>query len=122
MNEVIKYTPVSLWAQKMNQVELSEVHLFKDHLRFYFKFYADEPKDINDLDLGWDENVFNYFDYSITKHWVVGVELWFSVKNKAWYVSVIANGTKDINLYVKKQSEAQEIYDKLYNYLFEINA
>ncbi len=116
--EVIKYKPVSLWAQKLTEVEVSEIHLFETHIRMHWKFYANEPKDVNDLDLGWDNDVYNYFDVSIKKEHIVGLELGHSDKNKAWYCCIMCNSIKDTNLYVKRQSEAEDIYNKLYEYLF----
>ena len=121
MIEAIKYKPCLFKGQKVTDVQVCEVELFENHIRWQAKFYADEPKDKDDYDLGW-ESVFNHIDIAVKKQNIAALEMGYSQTNKAWYVMISISGmSADILLYVKHRSEAQEIHDKLYEYIFDNN-
>lgn len=83
------------------------------------RFYADEPVDVNDKGLGW-ENVFNSFKTVAAKQNVAGLEISWLNHAKKWSVFIIVSGfNNDIKMYFKREGEAQSVFDKLHKWLYE---
>lgn len=83
------------------------------------KFYADEPKNIDDKELGW-ENVFNSFRLVATKIKIAGIEKSWITHAKKWGVYIFVDGiAADIKVYFKRESEAEALFEKLHKWLYE---
>lgn len=119
--EKINIPSTDLENQKIT--DFTELSLeIRDHSVIYTaRFYADEPVDINDKGLGW-ENVFNSFKTVASKQNVAGLEISWLNHAKKWTVIIIVNGfNNDIKMYFKREGEAQNVFDKLHKWLYEQN-
>jgi hypothetical protein len=71
--EKINIPQLDLENQKVTEaIELS-IEIRDNSIVYIGKFFADEPKNIDDKDLGW-ENVFNSFRLVASKIKIAGVE------------------------------------------------
>lgn len=114
--EKIAITPIQLKNQKPTDIKESFLELHDNHVYYHIEFYADEPKDDNDFDLGW-ENVYNKYDIIALKKSVAGLEKSFT-KDKKWGIYIILFGfTNDLKVYFRSETAAQQFYDKIYNWL-----
>jgi hypothetical protein len=113
--EKIHIEPVNLEDQKIT--ESSELYIeIRDNSLFYScRFYADEPNNPDDKELGWS-NIFNRFKTTASKEKIAGVELSYLPKAKKWGVYIMVVGfASEIKLFFKKEAEANSVYDKLHN-------
>lgn len=116
MSEKIAIIPIHLKNQKPTDVKESFLELHDTYVHYHIEFFADEPKDENDVELGWD-NVYSKYDIIAFKKNVAGLEKSFT-KDKKWGVYIILFGFQhDIKFYYRSQEKAQEMYDKIFNWL-----
>lgn len=117
--ERINIEPVNLEDQKITEV--TELYLeIRDNSLFYScRFYADEPVNEDDKELGW-VNVFNRVKNVAFKERIAGLELQYIAKSKKWGVYILVVGfANDMRVFFKKESEANELFDKLHKWLYE---
>lgn len=119
MAERIALVPCDLRQQFIKKIVADECYLelHEKHLFYRCFFYADEPKDAEDKLMGLIER---RTDITITcmKRSIAGLEKSITVSGKRWTVSILVTGFQtDINCYFKKENEAQQLYDKLHEWL-----
>jgi hypothetical protein len=117
--EKINIPQLDLEDQKITEaIELS-IEIRENSIVYTGKFYADEPKNVEDKDLGW-ENVFNSFRMVAAKVKIAGIEKsWLPVAKK-WTIYIFVDGmASDIKVYFKRESEAETFFDKLHKWLYE---
>jgi hypothetical protein len=117
--EKINIPKIDLENQKITDfVELS-LEIRDNSVMYTARFYADEPKNTDDKELGW-ENVFNAFKLVATKQNIAGIEINWLNHAKKWSVLILVNGfSNDIKMYFKREGEAQNVFDKLHKWLYE---
>ena len=117
MGEVIAIPLIELSNQKPTSVNKASITLNDKGLIYDVSFFADEPIDENDKQLGV-ENVFNSFTIFAKKDRVSGLEKSYAPSGKCWKLLIVIVGFgTDIKLYFKRESQATELYDKVYNWL-----
>jgi len=112
---------ISLSEQLITDYLGGGVEFYETYLRYFISFYADEPKDSNDKELG-EENVFNKIDIIALRQQVIGVEKWFIPQKEpvkdVWQIKIVCKGFHDdIKCYTATEEEAQELFDKVQKYL-----
>lgn len=117
--EKINIPSLDLENQKITDFTELSLEIRNNSVMYTARFYADEPKDENDKELGW-HNVFNAFKLVASRQNIAGIEInWLGHANK-WSVLIIVSGfNNDIKMYFKRESEAQSMFDKLHKWLYE---
>ena len=116
--EKIELKEISLSKQKMTNWNGAYIELFDNYIKYFISFYADEP-DKNDEHMPWI-NVFNKYDIVAKRECMVGLQKDYLPKEKIWTVQIVMSGfATDLKMYTKRESEAQELYDKLFDYIFK---
>jgi len=119
VGEKISIKPIELRNQRPTDIKDCFIELFDDHLRYRVCFYADEPIINDDTESGWEQS-YNDFDITAMKRSISGVEKSFT-KDKKWGVYILVSGfSNDIKVYSKTQTVAQQLFDKIYNWLISI--
>lgn len=117
--EKINIKPVSLEDQKLTDVTELFIEIRDNSLYYSCRFYADEPKNPDDKELGWN-NVFNRFRTIASKDKIAGIELNYLPNARKWGVYIMVTGfTSDIKVFFKKESEANAVLEKLHAWLYE---
>lgn len=117
--ERINIEPVSLEDQKITESAELFIEIRENSLFYSCRFYADEPNNPDDKELGWS-NVFNRFKTTASKNKISGIELSYLSKAKKWGVYIVVNGfANDMKLFFKKEADANDVYDKLHTWLYE---
>lgn len=110
---------IDLENQKITDFTELSLVIRDNCVEYTARFYADEPKDENDKELGW-HNVFNAFRLIAKKENIAGIEINWLNHAKKWSVLILVNGfSNDIKMYFKREGEAQVVFDKLYKWLYE---
>lgn len=110
---------IDLENQKITDFTELSLVIRDNCVEYTARFYADEPKDENDKELGW-HNVFNAFRLIAKKENIAGIEINWLNHAKKWSVLILVNGfSNDIKMYFKREGEAQSVFDKLYKWLYE---
>lgn len=117
--EKINIQSIDLENQKITEsIELS-IEIRDNSIVYTGKFFADEPKNVEDKDLGW-ENVFNSFRLTAAKIKIAGIEKSWLQNAKRWIVYIFVDGiAADIKVYFKRESEAEDLFEKLHKWLYE---
>lgn len=116
--ERINIKAIQLENQKIGECTEFYLELRDNSIEYCARFYADEPKDENDKGLGW-ENVFNCFKTIARKSSIAGIEKTYT-KYKYWGIYIMVTGfANDMKMFFKRESEAQELFDKLHKWLYE---
>lgn len=110
----LKYTPTNLPEQKVTKVESSFVILTEHVLHFKAVFYATEParnsEHETDKALGWEENVYNYFEILMDRATVVQLEKAYQDRGRVWCLCVFCNAYCDpLKLYTKTEEKCDEL-------------
>lgn len=115
----INIPSIDLENQKVTDFTELTLEIRDNGVMYTARFYADEPRNENDKELGW-ENVFNSFKLVAAKQNVAGIEISWLNHAKKWSVLILVNGfANDIKMYFKRKSEAQDLFDKLHKWLYE---
>lgn len=115
----IPYTPIDLSDQKPTDIRECFLLLGENNLRFVLDFYAEEPINLDDKELGWHIE-YNYFDITVMKYDIGGVEMSWLDKSKLYGIYVVmASFSKDIKMFFKKRSAAQEMKEIINKWLTE---
>jgi hypothetical protein len=110
---------IDLENQKVTDFTELSLEIRDNSVMYSVRFYADEPKDENDKELGW-ENVFNSFKTVAAKQNIAGIEISWLNHAKKWSVMILVNGfSNDIKMYFKREGEAKALFDKLHKWLYE---
>lgn len=116
--EVIDIMPIQLENQKIKECTEYYLEIRDNSILYSARFYADEPIDENDKSLGW-ETVFNCFKTVARKENIAGIEKTLT-KYKYWGIYIMVSGfANDMKIFFKRESEAQELFDKLHKWLYE---
>lgn len=116
--ERINIKPIPLENQKIKECTEFYLELRDNSIQYCARFYADEPKDENDKDLGW-EPIFNCFKTVAQKSSIAGIEKTYT-KYKYWGIYIMVAGfANDMKMFFKRESEAQELFEKLHKWLYE---
>lgn len=117
--EKINIPQIDLENQKITDFTELSLEIRDNSVMYAARFYADEPKDENDKELGW-HNVFNRFRLVASKSNIAGIEINWLNHAKKWSVLILVDGFQnDIKMYFKRESEAQSLFDKLHKWLYE---
>lgn len=117
--ERINIDPVNLEDQKITECEELFLEIRDNSLYYSCRFYADEPKNPDDKELGWN-NIFNRFRTIASKDKIAGMELCYLSKAKKWGVYIMVSGfASDMKVFFKKESDANSLHDKLHAWLYE---
>lgn len=117
--EKINIPRIDLENQKITEFMELSLELRNNSVAFITKFYADEPVNADDKDLGW-ENIFNSFKVIASKDKISGIEKSWLKDAKKWGIYILVTGfTNDIKVYLKREREAEEVFDKLHKWLYE---
>jgi hypothetical protein len=115
----ITITPIALKNQKPTDIKECFIELFDDYIHYKVEFYASEPNDENDHDLGWEEQVYNNFETIALKKNIAGIEKSFT-KDKKWGVYVMVDGfSGDIKCYFRSIVPANTLFNKLQEWLLK---
>lgn len=110
---------IDLENQKITDFTELSLVIRENSVMYTARFYADEPKDENDKELGWN-NVFNSFKLVAAKQNIAGIEINWLNHAKKWSVLILVDGfNNDIKMYFKREGEAQNVFDKLHKWLYE---
>lgn len=114
---IIKYTPISLTNQKITEDLGCSIQFFDDHILAKYHFYADEPVNVDDKDLGWEQRETNLTIY-ILKSSIAGFEICFLDKQRKWKVNAMIVGFgSDLSFYFKQQKDAEQLLEKFKQYI-----
>lgn len=114
--KLILVTPIPLKYQKPTEIKECFIELFDNYLHFKLEFFADEPIIDEDVESGW-ESVLNSFEWTVIKKNIAGLEK-SQTKDKKWKVLIIISGfSNDLKVYFKSHTAAQELFDKLDDWL-----
>lgn len=117
--EKIAIPSIDLENQKITDFTELSFEIRDNSVMYTARFYADEPKDENDKELGW-HNVFNAFKLVADKRNIAGIEINWLDHAKKWSVLILVDGfNNDIKMYFKREGEAQNVFDKLHKWLYE---
>lgn len=117
--EKINIPSIDLENQKITDFTELSLEIRDNSLAYTARFYADEPKEENDKGLGW-HNVFNSFRTIASKNNIAGIEKSWLSQAKKWAVYIFVNGfANDMKMYFKRESEAEEVFNKLHKWLYE---
>ena len=110
----LKYVPTNLAEQKVTKVEESFIVLDEAFLHFKAKFYATEPKRNveweSDASLGWNENVFNYFEIFMARMDVVQIEKAHNERSDVWCLCVFCRTYADpLKIYTKTEERCDQL-------------
>jgi len=115
----INIQAIDLENQKVTDFTELSLEIRDNSLMYTARFYADEPKDENDKGLGW-HNVYNSFKTIASKDKVAGIEKNWLAHAKKWVVYIFISGFEnDMKMYFKRESEADEVFNKLHKWLYE---
>lgn len=116
MGDKILIKPIELRNQKPTDIKDCYIELFPNYLKYKMDFDAEEPIINDDVASGW-EPVYNNYDITVMKHKIAGVEKSFT-KDKKWGVYIIISGfANDLKVYSKSQTTAQQLFDKIHDWL-----
>lgn len=119
MAEKIVITPIALLNQKPTDIKECFLELYDTYLRYKIEFYADEPKNLEDHDLGWNVGVYNYYDIIALKNKVSGLQKFYT-ENKKWAVYIIVEGFGgDIKIYHRTAEVAEKLLNQLKEWLLK---
>jgi len=96
----------------------SFIEIDQNKIRWWTKFSAKEPKDKEDLYLGYTEEEYEW-DVIVKRSAIVAVELILGTPEdfeKHWMIEIVVNGRGgDLKLYFKEseKSKAKELFDEL---------
>jgi hypothetical protein len=117
--ERIDISPVSLEDQKITDQNEQFLEIRDTSICYCCRFYADEPINPDDKELGW-KNVFNRFRTVASKDKIAGIELTYLPNAKKWGVFIMVTGfTNDMKVFFRKEDDANSVFDKLHNWLYE---
>lgn len=117
--ETIQIEPLSLENQKPTDITEFYFEIRDNSILVSCRFYADEPKNADDKALGW-HNVFTCFRTVAAKQNIAGLEKTFMSDSGKWGIFIMISGfANDIKVFFKKESQAQELFDKLQKWLYE---
>lgn len=117
--EKINISSLDLENQKITDFTELSLEIRDNSVMYAARFYADEPKDENDKELGW-HNVFNSFNVIAAKKNIAGIEKSYVCHAKKWAVYIFVDGfANDLKMYFKREGEAQNVFDKLHKWLYE---
>jgi hypothetical protein len=110
---------INLENQKITDFTELSLEIRDSSVVYTARFYADEPIDTNDKELGW-HNVFNSFKVVAARNNIAGIEKSWLNDAKKWAVYIFVNGFSiDLKMYFKREGEAQNVFDKLHKWLYE---
>jgi hypothetical protein len=89
--EKINIPAIDLENQKITDFTELSLEIRENSVMYTARFYADEPKDENDKDLGW-HNVFNAFKLVASKNNIAGIEVNWLNHAKKWSVLILIDG------------------------------
>lgn len=114
----IPIIPIKLENQNPTEIQECFIELYPTYLLYQIRFFADEPVDENDKSLGV-QSVFNSFKTIALKKNVAGIEKQFT-QSKRWAVYIMISGfAGDIKVFFKKESEADEFFEKIEKWLLQ---
>lgn len=117
--EKIIIPSIDLENQKVTDFTELSLEIRDNSVLYAARFYADEPVDTNDKELGW-HNVFNSFKCIAGKNNIAGIEKSWLSHAKKWAVYILVSGfSNDLKMYFKRESEADEVFNKLHKWLYE---
>lgn len=102
--------------------EISEafVELHDTYFRYVSKHDSEQPKDKNDLSMGW-EALYNDWDIRVKRSAFVSVENTWDDKNDKWNIELEAFGYGyTIKLYFQKKDENKmyDVFNKIFDWIF----
>lgn len=116
----IEFKPINMQYQKVQECKEAFLELNDDHFRYFIIMRAKEPINLEDPDMGWQDDVLTSIDAFCFKINVAGIEKSYQPENEQWRVLIAINGLgDDIKMYFKKEKEAQEIFNKIRSWLFK---
>lgn len=117
-NEVIPIKPMKLRNQKMHSDGKLRLELYDLYFKYVGDFFAKEPKDREDHNLGW-EDVDNRFEIIVDKKAVAGIDKSWVSACEHWAVYIFVTGmSDDIKIFFETQHDADFLVNKLINYLY----
>lgn len=122
--KVIQLPIVNLELMQISELIYFQVELHDEFVFRRAKFWADEPVNIEDLSLGW-VNQLTMLETVISKDAITGIEMFWLPKAKKFKICVFATGVpNDLELFFNKEKEARAVLDDLleYKYGFSIKA
>jgi hypothetical protein len=96
------------------------IELHDTYFRYVSKHDSSSPKNMEDLELGWEEK-YHDFDFRIKRESFISVEYYWNDKNNYWQVEMESNGYPVATiLYFKKEKEEKmkEVFETLFNWVF----
>jgi hypothetical protein len=117
MNEKIIIKPVSLSKQKLIEPKHCFLELHENYIKYAVAFLADEPTSEEDDKMPYEQIITDFEVIALKKN-ICGVERTYIQKEKRWQVDIMVSGFgNDIKTFYKFQSEAEEVYKKLLDYI-----
>lgn len=109
--------PVKLKHQRPIGDQYGSLELHENYLKYNLDFEAEEPKDKDDLSLGW-ETVITKVELICLMKSISGIEKSWSVINRKWMVVIMVDGfIDDIKAFFNREDEAENYFGHLIMWL-----
>jgi hypothetical protein len=125
--EEIKYKVIAMRNQKPKENTEAVLQLYDDYIEWLADFEADEPKseETNDHSQGW-ETIRAYYHIVVRRERIGSIEMefqqtperWKEIDKDKWGVYIITPG-QSIKLWFRTHSKAQEVFNKLKDWLLK---
>lgn len=116
----IDIKPVTLEQQKIFDSTELFIELMPTYIRYKAKFIAEEPTDPEDQYCTWVTKERD-FDWRIHKNAITSIDRTYTSNQNVWKIILTVSGSDtDVDIFFRKQSECERVYDIIFNYLFDI--
>ncbi len=122
MIEKIDIKQFDLHNEKVTEPVNLYIEFGNDYLMYVAEYYGEQPKaeDKDDHTLGW-EPIYQNFKIKVKRECFVSVEINWNNKREMWQVELEASGYPNtIKFYFQTERDAQVVYKKLDEYVFNI--
>lgn len=114
----IEFKPIDMKYQEVQEVTAAFLELNEDHYRYFVRFTAREPINIEDEGMGWQDDVLTCIDNVSLRKNCVCVEKQYQEGFDQWVVFISVLGlAHDNKMYFKEEKEAQEMHVKIKNWI-----
>lgn len=116
----IDIKPLDLEEQTISESTELFIELTPTYVRYKAKFTAEELTSAHDPYSGWTTKQRD-FDWRIHKNAITSIDRTFLSDQKIWKIILTVTGSNvDVDIYIRRQSECERVYEIIFNYLFDI--
>lgn len=112
---------INMRNQKISDKEYWYLELLDETLSFKYSVLAEEPKDADDINVGWEE-IQNSFERLTQRKAIAAIDLEFldtpekykDIDADKWKITVHLHGVAtDLVIYFRKEEDARKVYEQL---------